>query len=252
MAKRFTDTDKWKKPNFRGLEAPYKLLWMYIMDDCDHAGFWIVDLEVASIRIGFNISEADALNNFSELIEVAQGGSVWFIREFVDFQYGKLNPKNRAHNSVINLLEKNKIKPLKSPSKGVKDKDKVKDKDEDNKFEEFWDSYHKITFLAKTDKEDAKSHWNTLTSSEMDFAINKIELYFNSVSEKKYLRKARTYLSKKTFNDEFEKIKPREEIFYDRTTGFGIEEKVWCRDSNGKVVRPNDVEIIEGKYYRKT
>ena len=38
MAKRFTDTDKWKKGFIRNLPTKYKLLWLYILDDCNHAG----------------------------------------------------------------------------------------------------------------------------------------------------------------------------------------------------------------------
>ena len=47
MAKRFTDTDKWKKGFIRNLPAKYKLLWLYILDDCNHAGVWETDFEVA-------------------------------------------------------------------------------------------------------------------------------------------------------------------------------------------------------------
>lgn len=131
MAKRFTDTDKWKKPFIKGLQAPYKLLWFYILDDCDHAGIWIVDLEVAGLRCGFDYDEKDVLKNFNGQVEVLKGGTVWFIRDFIEFQYGDLNPANRAHNSVINRLNKYKIKPLTSPLKGAKDKDKDKDMDMD-------------------------------------------------------------------------------------------------------------------------
>ena len=35
MAKRFTDTDKWKKGFIKRLPAKYKLLWLYILDDCN-------------------------------------------------------------------------------------------------------------------------------------------------------------------------------------------------------------------------
>lgn len=52
MAKRFTDTDKWKKPYIRGLSPAHKLLWFYVTDDCDIAGLWIVDIEIAEIRTG--------------------------------------------------------------------------------------------------------------------------------------------------------------------------------------------------------
>lgn len=131
MAKRFTDTDKWKKPFIKSLQAPYKLLWFYILDDCDHAGIWIVDLEVAGLRCGFDYTEDEALNIFKGQVEVIKNGTVWFIRDFVEFQYGELNPKNRAHNSVINRLNKYGIKPLTSPLQGVKDKDKDKEQEED-------------------------------------------------------------------------------------------------------------------------
>ena len=130
MAKRFTDTDKWKKPFIRSLEAPYKLLWFYILDDCDHAGIWHVDMEVASIRIGHHVDEKTALKNFGERINNFAPGK-WFIPDFIFFQYGELTEKNRLHVSVINILNKYKIKPLTSPLQGVKDKDKDKEQEKD-------------------------------------------------------------------------------------------------------------------------
>ena len=46
------------------LDAPYKLLWFYILDDCNHAGIWEVDMEVASLRTGEKLSELYALEVF--------------------------------------------------------------------------------------------------------------------------------------------------------------------------------------------
>ena len=68
MAKRFTDTEKWKKPFIRGLQGAYKLLWLYICDDCDHAGIWQVDIDVAQIRIGEKIDLNEAIKSFDEKI----------------------------------------------------------------------------------------------------------------------------------------------------------------------------------------
>jgi hypothetical protein len=135
MAKRFTDTEKWKKPFIRGLQGAYKLLWLYICDDCDHAGIWQVDFEVAKIRIGENICLPDALECFGDKIKVFDNGNKWFIPSFIEFQYPSgLNPDNRAHNSIIILLEKynllkNENKPLTSPSEGRKDMDMDMDMD---------------------------------------------------------------------------------------------------------------------------
>jgi hypothetical protein len=137
MAKRFTDTEKWKKPFIRGLQGAYKLLWLYICDDCDHAGIWQVDIEVAAIRIGEKIDSKEAIKSFDEKIIIFDKGNKWFIPSFLEFQYPSgLNPDNRAHNSVIILLEKYNLrisnnKPLISPSEGSMDMDMVKDMDKD-------------------------------------------------------------------------------------------------------------------------
>jgi hypothetical protein len=152
MAKRFTDTEKWKKPFIRGLQGPYKLLWLYICDDCDHAGIWQVDLDVAQIRIGEKINLKDAIESFEDKIIIFDKGNKWFIPSFIEFQYPSgLNPENRSHNSVIILLDKynlrKKNKPLISPSEGrkdmdmvmVMDKDMVKDKVKEAKINFLWD-----------------------------------------------------------------------------------------------------------------
>ena len=138
MAKRFTDSEKWKKPFIRSMKAPYKLLWLYILDECDHAGIWQVDIEVAEIKIGERLKLDDALKSFGDKISVIESGEKWFINDFIFFQYGTLNPQNRAHQSALNILSKYnlldenfKIKPLISPLQGAmdmaKDKDMVKD-----------------------------------------------------------------------------------------------------------------------------
>ena len=140
MAKRFTDTNKYKKPFIRGLQGAYKLLWDYLYHDCDHAGIWIVDFEIAQIYLGsdMQVNKEDALKYFNEdeqRIIILNNGSKWFIPSFIDFQYGNLNPENRAHLSVINILKSHSLindKGLTTPLQGCKDKDKDMVKDMDN------------------------------------------------------------------------------------------------------------------------
>jgi hypothetical protein len=137
MAKRFIDTNIFRKDFIRGLQAPYKLLWLYIINECDHAGMWDVEIDVAQTRLGLpEITEADALKSFAGKITVV--GNKWFIPDFIEFQYGELKEENRAHNSVIQILKKYNLyknKPLTSPLQGAmdmdKDMDKEKDKDKD-------------------------------------------------------------------------------------------------------------------------
>ena len=140
MAKRFTDTEKWKKPFIRSLKAPYKLLWLYICDDCDHSGIWQVDIEVAQIRIGEKLDEIKALSYFGDKIIPLENNTKWFIPSFIEFQYPSgLSENNKAHTTIIKNLERYKeqidnFKPLESPLQGdkvmvmVKDKEMVKDK----------------------------------------------------------------------------------------------------------------------------
>ncbi len=137
MAKRFIDTTIFRKDFIRSLEAPYKLLWLYIINECDHAGLWDKELDVAAARLGVKFS-ANPIDKFLGKVIEVNSGSKWFIPSFVEFQYGQLNESNRVHASVILALKKyclldetNQIKPLTSPLQGAIDKDMVKDKDRD-------------------------------------------------------------------------------------------------------------------------
>lgn len=146
MAKRFTDTNKYKKPFVRALKGPYKLLWDFLYHDCDHAGIWIVDFEIAQTYVGADmaINKLEALLNFNadetRIIEI-DGGKKWFIPSFIEFQYGVLSEKNRAHINVISVLRKHgllnsdlsikKTKPLISPLQGAKEKEQEKEKEKE-------------------------------------------------------------------------------------------------------------------------
>ncbi len=138
MAKRFIDTDIFKKSFTRSLQGAYKTLWVYVLMDCNHAGIWDCDFDVANIRLNENLTKSKAEKEFSDKIYVFDGGKKWFIPSFIEFQYGELSENNRAHTGVISLLKKHNllnedlsIKPLQSPLQGDKDKEKEKDKEQD-------------------------------------------------------------------------------------------------------------------------
>ena len=140
MAKRFTDSDKWKKRWFRQSTKDMKLFWLYLLDNCNHAGIYEVDIETASHFIGSKIKESDILKNFkSKIIQIDE--DKWFIPKFIEFQYGILNENVNAHKSVIKILEKYKLdKPIEQLPNSCptdlymdKDQDKDKNKNKDNK-----------------------------------------------------------------------------------------------------------------------
>lgn len=142
MAKRFIDTGIFRKPLVRSMKAPYKALFIYLLCECDHAGVWDVELDVASTRLGIRLDETKAIEELCGSVEVVKPGK-WYVRDFVAFQYGDLNPANRVHASVIARLESLNIdlkkeepnKDLISPLQGAKDKDKDKELDKEKVLE---------------------------------------------------------------------------------------------------------------------
>lgn len=127
MPKRFTATEKWTDPWFCSLTDNNKLFWLFLLDNCNHAGIWRVNWFVFGCYVkGFEYDPKPYIDRIFELSK-----EKWFIPKFVEFQYGVLNPNNNAHRSVISLLEKEGAnKPLTSPCLGamdmVKDMDKAK------------------------------------------------------------------------------------------------------------------------------
>ena len=147
MAKRFTDTGKWKKKWIRELSPEMKLFWFYLLDNCDHAGIWEVDIELAAFQIEVELDESEILNTFNRKIVPFKSGK-WFVPKFIVYQYGELNKSNRAHNSVIKILTKyglykglNKVEqgsystPEEAKDKDM-DKELVKVKDKEGKKEQ--------------------------------------------------------------------------------------------------------------------
>jgi hypothetical protein len=133
MAKRLTDTDKWKRPWWRKLDSKAKILWIYLLDNCDHAGIWIEDYDLASYQLGFSVDVKLLISSFGDKVRRIDSDKL-FIEGFIEFQYNcdvsGLKPGNNAHASVLKILNKyGACKPLMSPCLGALDKDKDKDKD---------------------------------------------------------------------------------------------------------------------------
>lgn len=133
MAKRFIDTEVWKKAWFRELSPKMKAVWLYLITNCDHAGIYEVDLGLMSFMVGTEVTHEEIEEHLGNQVQIVNSGSKWFLTKFIKFQYGQLG-NSKVHLSVMEKLDKYNItlnEPLTNPLITHKDKDIDKDKDKD-------------------------------------------------------------------------------------------------------------------------
>lgn len=118
-----TDADKWNSKWFRELSVKHKILWLYMNDNCDHAGVWEVDLKAASYMIGSPFKKEEVLTAFGDRVRVIDGER-WWIVGFIWDQYkcgvDKLDPTNKAHLGVLRVVERwGLLRLLEAPIEGL-------------------------------------------------------------------------------------------------------------------------------------
>lgn len=112
MAKRFTDTTKWNEDWYLDLSLPSKMFWIYVCDNCDHAGIFKPNKRMFELLVGEKINSTkflETINQDKPRIMVLGNGR-WYLTGFIEFQYGSnLNPNNRVHKSILKVLNSNDI-----------------------------------------------------------------------------------------------------------------------------------------------
>jgi len=178
MVKRFTDTELWEEDWFISLPQSLQFFWIYLKDNCDHAGIWKPNMAKFTKLYGYEINLKEALeniNNGKDRITPLKNGR-WFLTGFIPFQYGSvLNLNSRMHLSVYQLLELNEvnlgsIRPQITLIQRVKDKDKDKDKKEvedvETDFGRFWKAYPK-----KKSKGQAERAWKKINPGKEQIEV---------------------------------------------------------------------------------
>jgi hypothetical protein len=134
MANRFIDTNFYKSPFIRSLKGASKGLYSFIICDCNNAGIWSADFEIASLYIDFKVTvkDFDVFLKSGKAIDLKNGK--FFFPDFIEHQYPQgLNESNPAHKNVIFELKKynlidGALKVLRSTFEGTKDMDMEKGK----------------------------------------------------------------------------------------------------------------------------
>jgi hypothetical protein len=228
MAKRLSDTDVWKKEWFRKLKPKYKCFWNYILSNCNIAGIWDSDFDLASFQIGEPIKREEVTKIFEGQILIFNDGKKWFIKDFVKFQYGEiLNEKSPVHRKVIDSLKSERFKNHtlydtlynRVHNRGKEEeenKDKEEDKEEEENstpqdfqepleaeilewpsFDDFWNLYDK-----KVDRKVCEKKWVKLTQEEKEQIIVHVPKYVESTPDVKYRKNPETYLNNKSWLNE--------------------------------------------------
>jgi hypothetical protein len=105
MAKRFIDTGLFDDEWFIDLSKEQKIIWVYCITKCDHAGLLHLNLKLAPVQTGIK----DILTVIKELGNriVTVREQLFFIPKFIEFQYpGFPKSKVKQQASAIDLLIK--------------------------------------------------------------------------------------------------------------------------------------------------
>jgi hypothetical protein len=228
MAKRFLDTNLFRKRWIRELDTDMKLFWIYLLTDCDHAGIWDVDVERASFQLKLDLNQDKILKTFNRKINNFKADK-WFIPKFVQYQYGELNPNNKAHLSVIKILTKYGLyKGHTSPLQAPKDKEKDKVKIKETKRNQLLDI-----------RDNLKEYKEIFINKDVSLEFDKWNDYMlsNGKTYKNYSAAFRNWLRNESFD--VKDIKTIEKNFKKTKTGLFI---AYCKKCNKKNY-PNDYQL---------
>jgi hypothetical protein len=228
MAYRFTNTEKWEDSWFSSLKQIEMLLFIYLCDNCDIAGFAEVNLKRWASDLNSNPDTIEgALKGLQRGIITSKEGDAIYLRNFLKHQKNlPLNPNNKAHIGIMRRFElyRNKFdiedintfieSPIVAPLKGLERgtgngigngigngkgiKGGVGEKEETYTFEQFWTDYDKKV----GDKKKLEAKWAKIPEAEKKRIFEYIPAYKDAQPNKKYRKNPETFLNNKSWNDE--------------------------------------------------
>lgn len=157
MSKRFTDNQKYRRHFYRSLPPDVKLFYDFIIHECDHAGIWIVDFELASFLIGKKYKREEVLPYLQSKVYEFDGGKKWFIPAFIKWQYNN------------NLLLTSKVA---ASAKAIL---------EEHGLYEIWEEYVRFDEFVNVSDIIQKKAPKTRTKKEPSKAANDIYEYYKDI-----------------------------------------------------------------------
>ena len=211
MAKRFIDTGIFDDAWYMDLSKDGKILWLYFITKCNHAGMLTLNIKLCKCQTGISDITTVIKELGNRLVTVSQ--LLYFIPKFIEFQYPNFPNSNvKQQASAIEILSKYQLfnketltvtQQLPNSYDNVIVNDSVIVTDNEKKkvnfsFEDFWDLYDKKV----GDKDKIIEKWNALTDQDREAIIKYIPGYIKSKPDKQYRKDPATFLNNKTWNDE--------------------------------------------------
>jgi hypothetical protein len=211
MSKRFIDTGIFDDDWFMDLSKDAKLLWLFLITKCDHAG--ILKLNEKLCKVQTDIKDLDTVIKQLGNRLVRVNDHLYFIPKFIEFQYpGFPKSKVKQQESAVEILRKYGL--FDNGNITVTEQlDNSYDNDNDNDngigivngngnelnvpFEKFWNIYDK-----KEDRQKCQIRWNNLTDKEREICIESLPAYILSTPDKQYRKNPATYLNNKSWENE--------------------------------------------------
>lgn len=106
---RFSAPEKWNDEWFSNLKPIEKLVFLYLVDRCDNAGFFEINKRIDAFLIG--ITEEEFLTHLRAIkktyVASTDGRKIW-LKNFLFYQKNlPLNFENNAHKQIIGFIKSN-------------------------------------------------------------------------------------------------------------------------------------------------
>ena len=189
MAKRFIDTELFDDPWYMDLSKEAKLLWVYVITKCDHAGIISYNKKLWKFQTDIEQIETVIKELGNRLISVTE--EYFFIPNYIKYQYPNFpNSKVKQQQSALEILNKfniniNSYLTLKKPL--IKGYDNDNDNDNDNISEKIIESNiltETCSFFGISEINQPRAFIeiskfiNTLTHrNRIDYYINQFKYY---------------------------------------------------------------------------
>jgi len=161
MSKRFIDTGLFDDDWFMDLSKDAKLLWIYFITKCNHAGILKLNKKLCQVQTDIRDIDTVIKQLGNRLVTVSK--HLYFIPKYIDFQYpGFPNSKVRQQQSAVDILDKYGLFDKENLSLTIQldncyDNDSDNDNDNDNDNDRRRKKKNKYSdFVSLTEKEYQK------------------------------------------------------------------------------------------------